>query len=238
MGASFFQFKQFTIHQDRCSMKVTTDSCLFGSWVADRIKDDSSIENILDIGSGTGLLSLMLAQKTAATIDGIELQEKDHRQSLENIDASPWKEKVNMIHADATQFLFNKKYDVIISNPPFYENDLKGETRGKNIAHHDEGLTLENLISIIGQNLSEDGKFYLLLPSKRKNDLAGILDNTGLYINHITYVHQTEKHDAFRMMVEGSFKSNDLQQENIVIRNGDNYSDAFINLLKEYYLYL
>lgn len=219
-------------------MKVTTDSCLFGAWVAEKIKDDTTVKNILDIGSGTGLLSLMLAQQTAANIDGIELQEKDFLQSLENVNASPWKHKVNMIHADATNYLFHKKYDVIISNPPFYENDLKGNASSKNIAHHDEGLTLKSLISIIKENLPATGKFYLLLPIKRIDDLLETLANTGLFINHTTTVHQTEKHNIFRIMVEGSLKEIKSAEQNIIIKENGVYSIKFSLLLKDYYLAL
>ena len=238
MGASLFQFKQFIINQEHCSMKVTTDSCLFGAWVADRIKDDVFVKNILDIGSGTGLLSLMLAQQTAASIDAIELQEKDYLQSLENVAASPCKERINITYADATKHPFNKKYDVIISNPPFYENDLKGDIASKNIAHHDDGLTLQHLLKIISHNLSETGKFYLLLPYKRQMNLLKTIENTGLFINCITSVHQTEKHDVFRMMVEGSFQKTLTNGEKIIIKENDMYSDGFIRLLQPYYLKL
>lgn len=219
-------------------MKVTTDSCLFGAWVADKIKGDESIKNILDIGSGTGLLSLMLAQQSSATIDGIELQEKDYLQSLENVAASQWKDRINIIHADATSHQFNKKYDIIISNPPFYENDLKGGAKGKNIAHHDEGLTLKNLINIISLQLSPSGKFYILLPEKRREDLLQTVGNIGLFINQIIAVHQTEKHDAFRIMIEGNFKSAEQASRNLVIKEKEIYTNEFIGLLKPYYLNL
>lgn len=236
MANSFFQFKLFTIHQDRCSMKVTTDSCLFGAWVADRIKEEQSIKSILDIGSGTGLLSLMLAQQSATTIDGIELQKNDYLQSLENVTASPWMERINILHADATGYEFYKKYDIIISNPPFYENDLKGASKRKNIAHHDEGLTIKNLIGIISRCLSPKGKFYLLLPEKRKSDLFETAENTGLFMNHIINVHQTENHAVFRIMVEGSFKNLNSTSEEIMIKTGQQYSEKFTALLKDYYL--
>jgi len=238
MGASYFQFKQFIIHQQHCTMKVTTDSCLFGAWVADRIKEDTSINSILDIGSGTGLLSLILAQKSSAMIDAIELQEKDYLQSVENILASPWKNRIKMTHADAINRQFSKKYDIIVSNPPFYESDLKSESRRKNIAHHGESLTLNTLISIIARQLSPDGKFFLLLPEKRKTELFEIVGNVGLFINQAIYAHQTENHSAFRIMVEGSFANGLLKDKIINIKNGDQYSHEFIYLLKDYYLTL
>ena len=238
MGASYFQFKQFIIHQQHCSMKVTTDACLFGAWVANKIENDKSTKNILDIGSGSGLLSLMLAQKTPATIDGIELQKSDYLQSLENIASSPWKERVNIIHADAINYSFTQKYEAIISNPPFYENDLKGGKKSKNIAHHDEGLTIKDLIPIITKQLSENGKFYLLLPAKREDEILKAISNSSLSLNQVTYVHQTEKHPAFRIMIKAGWDAKPKQTEKIIIKENDNYSARFMQLLRDYYLYI
>ncbi len=128
MANSYFQFKQFTVHQDRCAMKVTTDSCLFGSWIADKIeKEDSAISNCLDIGTGTGLLSLMVAQKNAGIkIEAIEIDNDASSQAKENIASSPFSENINVIHADVKEYVLENKYDIIISNPPFYEKELKG----------------------------------------------------------------------------------------------------------------
>lgn len=219
-------------------MKVTTDACLFGAWVADRIQHDPAVKNILDIGSGTGSLSLMLAQKTSATFDAIELQESDYLQSLENVSASQWKERINIIRADATQYSFTKKYDIIIANPPFYENDLKSDDVSKNIAHHDAGLSLEALIKIVTENLNPKGGFFLLLPEKRKDGFLKRIENAGLFINRLTSVHQTEKHGVFRIMAGISFKEISFTEDTIIIKNAGDYSPEFTQLLKDYYLRL
>jgi tRNA1Val (adenine37-N6)-methyltransferase len=220
-------------------MKVTTDACLFGAWAADRIKNNQSIKNILDIGSGTGLLSLMLAQKSSATIDGIEIQEKDYLQSLENIAASSWEDRIHIYHGDAEKFSFNKKYNSIISNPPFYENDLKSFRVAKNIAHHNLGLNLKTLIHIVLQHLHSDGKFFLLLSEKRKKELFKFLADEKLYCNHFVEVHQTEKHiHPFRIMAEISFEKTNMLSEKILIKENENYSAVFSSLLKDYYLTL
>ncbi len=238
MSNTYFQFKQFTIHQQHCSMKVTTDSCLFGAWVAKRLQNNHAVKNILDIGSGTGLLSLMLAQKTTASINGIELQEQDHLQSLQNVAASPWKEKITMTHADVLQHSFAKKFDAIISNPPFYETDLQSSNPHKNIAHHGKGLALDALCKIIQQQLLPKGTFYLLLPAKRNSALQDILQQTQLFINQITFVHQTENHTPFRIMVEGSFNKMEQPAAKMMIKENGVYSAAFVQLLKDYYLRL
>jgi tRNA1Val (adenine37-N6)-methyltransferase len=142
MANSFFQFKQFIIHQDRCAMKVTTDACLFGAWVAKEVGGQKSeVETILDIGTGTGLLSLMLAQKTNATIDSVEIDEAAAEQAQENANASLWKDRIFVMPGDAKDmaYTFCKNFDIIISNPPFYENELTSSDHQKNLAHHHRG---------------------------------------------------------------------------------------------------
>src|SRR5690606_26394480 len=119
----------------KCSMKVTTDSCLFGAWVAHTLTKRCCCSTLLDIGSGSGLLSLMIAQQTPAAIDAVEIQLNDFNQSLENIARSPFKTQITVHHANALEFEYSKAYDVIVSNPPFYESDLKGHSHNKNIAH-------------------------------------------------------------------------------------------------------
>jgi tRNA1Val (adenine37-N6)-methyltransferase len=219
-------------------MKVTTDSCLFGAWVADQIQKSGVANNILDIGSGSGLLCLMIAQKTPAAINGIEIQVSDYQQSLDNIGNTPFKDRINLHQADALQFHYTEKYDIIVSNPPFYEGDLKGTDAGKNIAHHNEGLKLPQLLHLIAGRLNDNGSFYLLLPLKRLFDLQKLAAAEGLFINQQVLVHQTERHEAFRIMIRGSFIESTPQVTNIIIKDDGNYSSVFSELLKDYYLYL
>ncbi len=238
MPNPYFRFKQFTINHDQCSMKVTTDSCLFGAWVAGHIRNLDVEKNILDIGSGSGLLSLMIAQQTQALIEGVEIQKDDYVQSIYNISNSPFAKRITIHQVDALQFNYSKKYDVIISNPPFYENDLKSAATGKNIAHHDEGLKLPELLNLIGRQLTVDGAFFLLLPQKRLADLQQLIDERQLFVNEIVSVHQTPHHDAFRIMLRGSFLESRSEVCKIVIKEGTDYSADFTRLLKDYYLYL
>lgn len=243
MSNSYFQFKQFTVHQDKCAMKVTTDSCLFGGFVADRINNSTLIiSNCLDIGTGTGLLSLMFSQKNDCSIDAIEIDEAASEQATANIAASPFINKINIIQADAKKYLFKKKYDVIISNPPFYEKELKGDNEKKNIAHHSEELSITDLLNIIKNNLSTSGKFYLLLPFKRDAEIKNLFASGNFQIQTITYIRQTVKHDYFRMIVSGRFRIETTEEtilEEMVIKDEKgNYTSEFIVLLKDYYLHL
>jgi tRNA1Val (adenine37-N6)-methyltransferase len=242
MPNSYFQFKQFTIQQDRCAMKVTTDACLFGAWVAEQVKGEKAdVRNVLDAGTGTALLSLMYAQKnTGASIDAIEIDKDAFQQAQENVEASPFAERIGVLHGDIKTFQFDKKYDHIISNPPFYESELISGNEKKNIAHHHEGMLLEELLLIIKANIAPGGFFSLLLPYKRNKEIKKLLHDFD--IKQITFVRQSTDHDYFRIMLTGKLKS-EMETETIIdeiaIRDDQQqYTEEFIQLLKDYYLHL
>lgn len=222
-------------------MKVTTDACLFGAWAAERVgSSESGDRRMLDIGTGTGLLTLMLAQKTNLSIDAIEIDKDASEQAKENITASPWKDKINIFHADAGEFIFSSKYDIIVSNPPFYENELKSGNAKKNLAHHD-GLSLQQLLSIIKKNLSGNGRFYLLLPFKRNEETERLINSYDLSVIQKTGVRQSINHDFFRIMLAGRHKQAKDKKtiDEISIRNDQQqYTKEFVDLLKDYYLHL
>lgn len=248
MSNNYFQFKQFIIHQDHCAMKVTTDGCLFGAWVAERIGSlESGAWTMLDIGSGTGLLPLMIVQKNEFSVDTIEIDKDSYDQACENVEASPWAGRIKVFHGDAKEFEFTGPYDVIISNPPFYENELKGPDVKKNIAHHQEGLLLPELLTIIKKNLKPGGTFFLLLPYKRNAEIKKLLNESELAIRQLLFVRPSTKHDFFRIILEGKLKMDagrEIQIDEISIKNAtaageaEQYSPEFKTLLKEYYLHL
>jgi tRNA1Val (adenine37-N6)-methyltransferase len=245
MANSYFQFKQFTIHQDRCAMKVTTDGCLFGAWAGNEIRDQKSeVGSILDIGTGTALLGIMLAQRINAVVDAIEIDEDAATQAAENSKKSPWKERIRIIHGDVNDqsALLRDQYDVIVSNPPFYENELPSPHVKKNIAHHDQGLLLPDLLQIIGKKLAPEGLFCLLLPYKRMEDAVLLIQKSNLAITHITQVRQSTQHGYFRIFISGSHadsRDNNYSTNEIAIRNEQNeYTTEFTGLLKDYYLHL
>jgi tRNA1Val (adenine37-N6)-methyltransferase len=244
MPNSFFQFKEFTVHQDRCAMKVTTDSCLFGAWVAAKIQHTvPETMQLLDIGTGTGLLGLMQAQKNPSLIiDAIEIDGDAAGQAVQNMKGSPWKERLNVIHADVKNFAPGVKYDFIISNPPFYEKELKGDNTKKNLAHHNEGLLLPELLKLIEENLAPDGHFFLLLPYKRNAEIKKLVVDSGMFIEDLLFVRQTPRHDYFRMLVQGKRSTTEAIKTNfneITIKDeNEKYTEAFQSLLRDYYLHL
>lgn len=244
MPNSFFQFKQFTIHQDRCAMKVTTDACLFGAWVAEEINNEKLIiNNCLDIGTGTGLLALMLAQKNQqALITGIEIEKDAAIQAKENSNDSPWKDRIDVIEGDVKDYRFPEKLDLIISNPPFYENEIRSVADSKNIAHHSQRLTLKELLVTIKDNLTTAGSFFLLLPYKRNEEIKNLFRDQQLHIDEMLFVRQSVHHDYFRIMIKGSLsreENGETEFNEMSIWNEEQqYTDEFVRLLKDYYLYL
>ena len=239
MSNHYFQFKQFKIEQEHCAMKVCTDACLFGAWMGEKVRSlKYEVRTVLDIGAGTGLLSLLLAQNITAVIDAVEIDEAAAAQAFENMDASPWKERLQVICGDARMVHLGKKYDLIISNPPFFENDLKSDDGKRNLALHSEALGFEELITVIKLHLEEDGMFAVLLPYHRKNDFIDLAAKNDFFLVEEVSVKQTPAHPFFRsMLLFGSVGVTALQST-IIIREGEQYSDAFIDLLKDYYLKL
>ena len=225
-------------------MKVTTDACLFGAWVANEVKSQKSkVKNVLDIGSGTGLLSLMIAQKnTEAKIEAIEIDKDAAEQAKENAEASRWNDRIQIISADVLDFPFKTKYDLIISNPPFYENELRSGSDRKNTAHHSDKLSLEELLTAIKNNLSADGSFFLLLPYKRNEEIRKLFNHHQLFISKIVLLRQSETHDYFRILIKGKVKDRRKEElefdEMSIWDDKQQYTNEFVKLLKDYYMHL
>ena len=240
MPNKYFRFKQFTIQQEKCSMKVCTDSCIFGAWIAERPTGSLlQIANCLDIGSGTGLLSLMFAQKNTSTlIDSVEIEKDAYDQANENFLNSKWNDRLKIFHSDIKHFVSRKKYDLIISNPPFYENELLSHQKNKNIAKHDETLTLKDLIPIIKNNLSATGYFAILLPYHRIKYFEEMAEENNFFLQEKLLIRQTTLHSFFRgILIFGNTKTEQVTNE-LVIKNDEGYTMEFAELLKDYYLTL
>ena len=240
MPNNYFQFKQFTVYQDKCAMKVTTDGCLFGAYVNNTIQHcTTNIAHTLDIGAGTGLLSLMIAQANSFLIDAVEIDANAYEQAEDNFDRSPWKERLTVFNSDILEFQSAIKYDCIISNPPFFEDDLRSDNEQKNKAKHDSSLTLQALIKVVENKLSVDGIFFVLLPYHRIHYFETEANKMGLYPEEKLLVKQTSTHDFFRGCLSFSRKKKQTVTSQLTIKNSEgNYTDEFILLMKDYYLHL
>lgn len=243
MPNPYFKFKQFTIHQDKCAMKVTTDACLFGALVASSIFSVNKAHNnlqCLDIGTGTGLLSLMAAQKnTGIKIDAIEIDEPAAEQAMENIAASQWADNIKVFNADILSFAPAKKYDFIFSNPPFFKNNLKSEIKEKNNAKHDTSLDLLQVLQVADNYLAEDGHFAVLLPYQSVDEFIEEAGKTGLQLARQVLVKQTLKHKFFRGILFFSRTQRQPELSEIIIKDPEhNYTPEFATALKDYYLFL
>jgi len=219
-------------------MKVCTDACVLGAWFAEKMAHHSSI---LDIGSGTGLLMMMLAQKSKASIHGIELDPVCFNQLNENISRNEWKEKLTAWNGDVRTPDFQAKYDFIICNPPFFQNDLPAQNEEENIARHSNQLSLFELIQVIDEHLSPNGTFGILLPYTRWEYFNELSQERHFYLREKLFIRHSRAHDFSRAILHCSrCKENHIPVFELSIRSEDNasYTPEFIALLKDYYLYL
>jgi tRNA1Val (adenine37-N6)-methyltransferase len=237
VGNPYFRFKQFVIHQDRCAMKVTTDACILGAWTP--IPDNAS--RVLDIGAGTGLLALMLAQRDGdVVIDAVELDEAAAEQAGENAASCPWHERVHILRSDARGFHGVRKYDLIITNPPFFNNSLVGPSDERNAARHTPTLSYEALLQAIADNLSEDGSVSVLLPYPEFMLFRGKAKSYGLTLSQQLLIKHRPAAEVKRVV--GIFTNGavgQLKEEVLTIQDeNDRYSARFSELLAPYYLAL
>ena len=218
-------------------MKVTTDASLFGAWVANQL---NQTEHALDIGGGTGLLSLMLAQKNETKIDIIEVEQTCFDQMKKNIENTDWSKRIQCILKDVRDYAATNQYSIIFSNPPFHQGQLRSDDSTINLARHGDELTLELLFKKVNELLSADGIFYLLGPAYRDAETISMASHHEMYLKTKVVVKQSIHHEPFRMMYAFSKTTDSEQgQEEIVIKDKtDNYTTEFIELLKDYYLYL
>ena len=236
-------------------MKVCTDACLFGAWVAKQPSIEAA-HSILDIGAGTGLLSLILAQvtdKNSTKITAVEIESQAAAEASSNFNLSKWNERLILVNESIQNYTANfmanadekNKFDIIITNPPFYEGDLKSPDSNKNKAAHSTELSWTSLVENSSSLLKEEGNFFVLVPTLRAYTMQKLAEVSLLYLMEEVLVYNDAKHLPFRSFLhfqkrkQGLDKSNSVLRNKIVIKNTDNsYSPAFTELLKDYYLHL
>ena len=236
-----FTFKQFQVNQDRCAMKIGTDGVLLGAWTP-LINNPF---NVLDIGAGTGILSLMLAQRSNAApnnvgiIDAIEIDEDAYEQCVENFEASPWGDKLFCFHAGLDEFVDEPEdeYDLIISNPPFYTDDYKTDNTSRDLARFEDALPFEELIEAAALLLSDNGIFSVIIPYKEEERFVAMCKELDLFPLKITRVKGTPTSEIKRCLLAFCrMEQTPLIDELVIEISRHNYTPEYIELTKDFYL--
>ena len=232
-----FQFKQFNINQERCAMKIGTDAVLLGAWCP----INNNPFSILDIGAGTGILSLILAQRSnASQIDAIEIEENAYEQCVENFEASHWGDRLFCYHASLNDFINEPEdqYDIIISNPPFYSEDYKTDNSQRDLARFQDALPFEALVKATTLLLSENGIFTVIIPFKEENRLLNLCAQAELFPIKMTRVKGTPTGPIIRSLI--AFKRYELPvlsaNELAIETSRHVYTEAYTKLTRDFYL--
>jgi tRNA1Val (adenine37-N6)-methyltransferase len=228
-----FHFKKFDIYQDNSAMKVGTDAVLLGAWI-----NVKAAKNILDVGSGTGLIALMLAQRnTTALIDAVEIDKDAAEQTRYNFEISPWKNRLFVTRSDFLQFQKDIKYDLIVSNPPYFDENFHSKNHQRDLARHSRNLNLNDFIKKSVSMLQPNGRIGLILPLKKEKELQEILFYNKLYINKITYVKGNLSAPVKRFLCEISFEKHSFSTDILSIElSRHRYTPEYIALTKAFYL--
>ncbi|MDG1014978.1 MAG: methyltransferase [Flavobacteriaceae bacterium] len=233
-----FYFKKFSISQDRCAMKVGTDSVLLGAWSS----LNHSPKTILDIGSGTGILALILAQRSfAEIIDAIEIEAEAYKQCVHNFESSNWADRLFCYHASLEEFIveIDESYDLIISNPPFYTDNFKSGNKVRDKARFEEALPFKELLNSASKLLSKTGQINIIIPFKEETNFISLAEKVGLFPSRITRVRGQKDSPLKRSLICLTFKPQKIDINELAIEiNRHQYTDEYIDLTKDFYLKL
>ena len=232
-----FEFKQFKIKQNRCAMKVSTDAVLLGAWV---IPNGSS--RILDIGTGTGVIALMLAQKCNADIIAIDIDKESTEQAKLNIAESIFNSKVHAVHSSFQDLVKSNthKFNLIVTNPPYFIDSLKSNDDTRTIARHTDLLSFEDLLNGVKKTLDEKGKFCLILPKHEAELFRSMAQSKGLYLSKLLRVRTTKEKDTEkRHLMQFEFKESEFSESTLIIEEDShrNYTKEYKDLTKDYYIH-
>lgn len=238
MASSPFYFKQFTIEQDRSAMKVGTDGVLLGAWV----QIDDAVDSILDIGTGTGLIGLQLAQRSQAqVIDALEIEESAFEQAVQNFENSIWADRLFCYHASLQEFAeeIDDTYDLIVSNPPFYTNGFKELQPERAIARHDLSLNHKELLDCTFKLLSQNGSAAFIIPFSEEDKFVELAKNSGLYLHRCTRVRGNETSPLKRALMQLKKTPAETEYSELVIEIERHlYTEDYLELVKDFYLKL
>ena len=237
MSNSYFSFKQFTIFQDKCAMKVGIDGVLLGVWTP-----IEEAKTILDVGTGTGLIALMLAQRSQAEITGIDIEPNAVQQATENVRNSPWSNQITIQENSLQDFSTssNQRFDLIVSNPPYFVDSLKAPSKDRNAARHTDTLTHEELIVSAKKLLTETGRICIILPVNEGLQCMEFAGELGLYCTRSVQVFPKPAINSKRLLLEFSLIPSAITESELVIESEirHHYSPEFTELAKDFYLKL
>lgn len=233
-----FQFKKFTIYQDRCAMKIGTDGVLLGAWAP----INQGVSSILDVGTGTGVIALMLAQRSAAEIiDAIEIDENAYEQAVDNFENSSWGDRLFCYHASFQEFIqeFDESYDLIVSNPPFYTDTYKSADAHRNRARFEDSLPFHHVVTGAAHLLSDQGRLAVIIPNKEEQAFIDMAKKVSLYPHKITRVKGIAHADTKRSLVSFGFDKVPVVTDFLILEiSRHQYTKAYKTLVKEFYLNL
>lgn len=233
--STIFRFKQFDVEQKGAAMKIGTDGILLGAWTP----LDPSISSILDIGSGTGLLGLMLAQRSSVeTIDAIEIDGNAYEQTVDNFEASPWNDRLFCYHASFAEFVdeIDQQYDLLISNPPFFKNTFKTNESSRNLARFQDALPFEELLAGANNLLKKEGKLFLIIPYYEEEEVVETAKKNYLFPEKITRVKGNPTAAFKRSLIFfGRKKVSFAENELFIEYERHQYSESYRELTKNFH---
>ncbi len=236
MSSKPFKFKNFQVNQNQCAMKIGTDAVLLGAWTSLKNQPFS----ILDIGAGTGILSLMLAQRSAAeVIDALEIDDLAYEQCVDNFEQSPWGDRLFCYHASLEEFAneIDDQYDLIICNPPFFAEDYKTKNSQRDLARFQEAMPFEHLLESVSKLLNKNGVFAVVIPYNQESYFISIASKLGLFVNKILHVKGNPSSEIKRSLIEFSYdEQNNIKEDLTIEFDRHQYTPEYINLTKEFYL--
>jgi tRNA1Val (adenine37-N6)-methyltransferase len=235
MSNTYFQFKQFIIHQERCGMKLSTDAVILGALACRK-----SPKKILDVGAGTGVVALMLAQRyPEATVEAVELDESAFEQASDNAALSPWKDRILLIHQAFQDYARGntKSFDLVVSNPPYFPDHIKSQDQQRNLALHNDSLPFDELVKSVADVLSPEGAFWVILPERQMQDLEKLAIAYGLFPFKKVIIKNHPNAPVLRVVAAFNTTSSTTTASTLCIREQDQqYSASYKELLKDFLL--
>ena len=234
MSKTIFAFKEFAVRQDKCPMKISTDSVLIGAW-----PKVEKAKTILDVGTGTGVIALMLAQRSNAEVDAIDIDDKAHLQAKENFAESKWKHRMKAHHSSLQDFSAKKKYDIIVSNPPFFPCPSTHKEKEGAHAKYTHKLSFTDLAGNVIRLLSSKGSFYVIFPIHEGAFFTNEAEKKNLFLTNYTWVKTTSrKKFPKRILMKFEFSKKNIEDDKLlVIQSDNNYTEEYKTLTSEYYLH-